>query len=56
MVAQDCRDLMSNCINVCIIYVSRVQNSNTHNLASLAKVAGTRTWFGVAPVSSLFPV
>ncbi|XP_024626573.1 uncharacterized protein [Medicago truncatula] len=56
MVAQDCRDLMSSLSDVCIMFISRGQNSDAHNLAALAKIVGTSTWLGAAPASSLFPV
>jgi len=54
MVAQDCRELMPNILNVCILFVNRNQNSNAHNLASLAKVVGNRTWVGIVPDNMLF--
>ncbi|RHN71717.1 putative ribonuclease H-like domain, reverse transcriptase zinc-binding domain-containing protein [Medicago truncatula] len=54
MVAQDCSVLLSSLSNACILFISRDQNSDAHNLASLAKVVGNRTWLGAVP-NSFFP-
>lgn len=53
MICQDCSVLMTSLSNVCIQYVSRALNADAHNLASLAKDVGNRTWLGVAPTFSV---
>jgi ribonuclease HI len=49
MVTQDCRDLLSSLPNVSVLFVRREQNVDAHNLASLARLVGNRTWVGAAP-------
>ncbi|GAU21787.1 hypothetical protein TSUD_329120, partial [Trifolium subterraneum] len=56
LIAEDCRNLMTCLANVCDLFVSRTQNSDAHNLASLARIMGNRTWQGVAPHPSGFSV
>jgi len=57
MVAQDCRELMSSMENVCVLWIDRNQNSDAHNLASLAKIVGNQTWLGVMTINySIFLV
>jgi len=55
MVAQDCRELMSSIDNVFVLWIDRNQNSDAHNLASLTKIVGNRTWLGAVPNSLNFP-
>ncbi|CAJ2669717.1 unnamed protein product [Trifolium pratense] len=50
MVVQDCRALISSLLNVSVMFVRRDQIGDAHNLASLAKVVGNRTWIGVTPI------
>lgn len=56
LIVQDCRDLMSTMLDVSVMFVSRNHNGDAHNLASLAKIVGNRTWHGVAPNSPLSSV
>lgn len=57
ILAQDCRELTSSLLNVCILFISRDQNSDAHSLASLAKVVGNRTWIEVLHNNSFsFPI
>ncbi|GAU37237.1 hypothetical protein TSUD_375390 [Trifolium subterraneum] len=56
LIAEDCRNLMTCLANVCVLFVSRTQNSDAHNLASLARIMGNRTWQGVSPHPSGFSV
>ncbi|CAJ2652968.1 unnamed protein product [Trifolium pratense] len=53
MVAQDCRELLSSLPNVSVLFVRRDQNIDAHNLASLARLVGNRTWVGAAPKASV---
>ncbi|GAU33864.1 hypothetical protein TSUD_66510 [Trifolium subterraneum] len=53
MVAQDCRELLSSLPNVSVVFVRRDQNIDAHNLASLARLVGNRTWVGAAPNASV---
>jgi hypothetical protein len=55
LVVQDCRALISSMLSVSVMFVRREQNIGAHNLASLAKVVGNRTWIGVAPNMSGIP-
>lgn len=55
-IAQDCRELMFSLLTVSVSFVSTNQNSVAHNLASLAKTVGDRSWDGPVLVSSLFCV
>lgn len=48
-VIQDCRDLMSTFANICIKHVRRSNNSEAHNIASLATNDGSRSWMGNGP-------
>jgi hypothetical protein len=54
LVAQDCRELLCNFSNVSIKFISRVLNVDAHNVASLAKYVGSRSWLGNAPPVSNF--
>jgi hypothetical protein len=45
---------MNNLVNVSVSFVRREQNSEAHNLVSLAKFVGNRSWLGVAPSVSCF--
>ncbi|GAU38301.1 hypothetical protein TSUD_157860 [Trifolium subterraneum] len=54
LIAQDCRDLLCNFSNVSIKFVGRALNIDAHNVASLAKCVGSRTWVGSAPTVSNF--
>ncbi|XP_045822165.1 uncharacterized protein LOC123915058 [Trifolium pratense] len=56
LIAQDCRNLMAGLGNVSVMFISRTQNCDAHNLVSLAKVVGSRTWLGVAPLVSVYSV
>ncbi|CAJ2654058.1 unnamed protein product [Trifolium pratense] len=56
LIAQECRNLMAGLTNASVMFVSRTQNCDAHNLASLAKVVGSRTWVGVSPLVSDFSV
>jgi len=55
-IVQDCRDLMSPMLDVSVMFVSKNHNCDAHNLVSLAKIVGDRTWHGVAPNSPLSSV
>jgi ribonuclease HI len=55
-IAQDCRELMKSLLNVCVKFISRNQNCDAHNLATLAKNVGDRTWLGAVPNFSMFSV
>jgi hypothetical protein len=44
LIAEDCRNLMNCLTSVCVVFVSRSQNYVAHNLASLARIMGNRTW------------
>jgi ribonuclease HI len=50
LIAQDCRNLMDGMENVSVMFISRSQNLDAHNLASLAKVVCSKTWLGPAPL------
>ncbi|CAJ2645003.1 uncharacterized protein LOC123895600 [Trifolium pratense] len=54
IIAQDCRDLTSGLTNVSVLFVRTEQNDEAHNLASLAKFVGNRSWVGLAPSVSSF--
>ncbi|XP_045830934.1 uncharacterized protein LOC123922244 [Trifolium pratense] len=56
LIAQECRNLMAGLTNASVMFVSRTQNCDAHNLASLAKVVGSRTWIGVSTLVSDFSV
>jgi ribonuclease HI len=55
IVVQDCRELLSGMSNVSVLFVKRSLNVEAHNMASLAKEVGNRSWNGVAPILSSFP-
>jgi hypothetical protein len=54
LIAQDCRELLCNFSNVSIKFISRVLNVDAHNVTSLAKFVGSRSWLGIAPLVSNF--
>jgi ribonuclease HI len=59
IVAQDCRELLFSLTNVNVLFIRREQNVDAHNLASMARLVGNRTWVGAAPnvtVSSTYAV
>jgi hypothetical protein len=47
LIAQDRRNLMDRFDDVSILFVSRLQNVHTHNLATLTKTVDNRSWLGV---------
>jgi len=49
VVVQDRKELMKRMSNVLVQFVRREHNVEAHNLASLARIVGSRSWLGIAP-------
>jgi hypothetical protein len=45
----DCKNLLENIPSAMVYHVSRELNREAHDLASLAKNVGSRTWMGIVP-------